>query len=199
MEPILLSERLLLPLIALLAILMGGLPERCDTEPPVPLEPLYQVQITRMAQNDAELALIARAEAHCPPYEDVAAVWETTPPPPGPDCLWHHDSTEGIRIPFAITRQAIEYYADTISEWEARGRYARAFFNYTAQVQTVPLDDTAPPEAAQAVHMSLRFNFAFCRNDECGTLILKRRVVYFDAAGNLVAVAGDGFTEVLIA
>jgi hypothetical protein len=154
----------------------------------------YSVSITRTAANAGEEALIARAEAQCPPYEEVAALW-FTPPPETAECLWYYASFDGFLIPFAITGEAISYYTDAVHELEQQNAPVRASFTYTAQV--MDLDSSTEVEGAvRAVQMTMQFSHWCGRL--CGLWIDKERTVYFNETGEILGITGEGVTDVAV-
>ena len=159
------------------------------------IRPEFTVSVSRAAADAREAALIATAEALCPPYEAVAALM-ASPPPESEACLWYYASFDGIYIPYAITTAAIEYYADVVRDLEAAGANVRAGLEYTARVEKVEFTADAPESAVEAVLMHLRFSY-HCGN-LCGLWIDKTRTVYFDAQGFILEVVGDGETNVAV-
>ena len=153
------------------------------------IEPEFVIDIQRTGDTPREQALIAAAEAHCPPYEEVAAVFEGEVPPESMECLWYYTSYGDLLIPYAITSEAIIHYEAQVRAAEAAGGRVVSRFLYEAEVRTVSGDPQAPQGAVESVHMSL--DYTYVCGGLCGVFVSQERIVYFDAEGNVLLVVGD--------
>jgi len=168
------------------------------------------VRIVRDVAGPEQAALLRAAEALDPPREDVLALIASRPrfvvrdaPPDGP--LWWVSAFDGVRIAYAVTDDALAYYAAT----------ARAFadgdFSATAGIEMTMGGlqyeasvgheerferDGRSFENVDVVRMTLRW-FQYC-GGECAMGFEKERVVVFDASGVMLAVFGDGMVDVLV-
>ncbi len=194
-----------LPLLStalLLVIALAG----CDsgvTEAEV--ERSYSESIVREAANDFEASLIAQAEAVYPPRDSViAAAWDPAQVPETE--YWYYAGFDGVRIPYAITGDAVAYYADLIDALEAGERLqflTEASLDYRVAVsfRTAYTFEGVDPETLEplpsesfervyVVEMSLAW-YQYC-GDLCAMWIDHERVVVFDEAGTLLRVFLDG-------
>jgi len=80
------------------------------------------LSIQRQARSPQEASLILRAEAICPARSEVVAARRfpaREEDPPESECLWWYYRFDGIRIAYAITGEAVDYYAARIAEFRA--------------------------------------------------------------------------------
>ena len=161
------------------------------------VEPSYHSSIVRTVASPEEAALITRAEAECPPYADVAAVFSRTPPEESAECLWWYAEYDEDRSLYAITADAIEFYDDQGRQAAEDGVAASFSLNYAAWVEHNVPDVDDPEKMFTVVHMSLEYS-SHCGGC-CGGGFSKERTVYFDEAGEVVAVEGDGVTTQWVA
>ncbi|MEM1127970.1 MAG: hypothetical protein AAGI71_15080 [Bacteroidota bacterium] len=167
----------------------------------------YRTSIVREATSHVEADLIAQAEAVYPPRDSVLA----HVPPERHDRIpetgyWYLDSFDGVRIPYALTGDAVTYYSDLIDALEAGEQLpflteasleyrATASFRetYTFDGQD-PLTLEALPsvsfERVHVVEMSLAW-YQYC-GPVCAMWINHSRIVVFDEAGTLLQVFLDG-------
>jgi hypothetical protein len=160
----------------------------------------HTVVVTRKAADEAERRLIAAAEAAQPPRTEVQkAAGETKLPEQGP--LWWYREALGLRVPYALTAEAVEYFTALV-----RGYGKELFTRYTQPSSRV--DYTASVAAHESfqhgertftnvrvVTLTLAFDQNFCATGTEGLAFRKERVVVFDAAGAILAIIGDGPTE----
>jgi hypothetical protein len=147
--------------------------------------------------------LIARAEAVCPDRDAVLEVYgffDDERDIPGEDeCLWWHDVFDGVRIAYAITDEAIAYYAEVAADMRDDGRFGPEFLRwlssrlrYTAGVRFS--QDFVSPTAiyfdVYVVEMELSWS-ATC-GFACAHGFTRQRTVVFDEEGNLLEVLYDG-------
>ena len=170
----------------------------------------YTKTVVREAASEFEASLIAQAEAVYPPRDTVVArAWD--PAQVAETEYWYHHSFDGVRIPYALTGDAVAYYADLIDTLQAdtseAGERLRSFthasldYKATASFRDVytfegedPLTREPLPsesfERVYVVHMSLEWS-QHCGN-LCAMWISHERVVVFDEAGTLLRVFLDG-------
>jgi hypothetical protein len=160
----------------------------------------HTVVITREAADDASRRLIAAAEAAQPPRTKVQkAAGDAKLPENGP--LWWYKEELGLRIPYALTREAVTYFTSLVKKYgqESFTRYAEpsSRVEYTAKVAA---HDSFSHEKStftnvRVVTLKLTFNQNFCATGTEGLAFEKERKVVFDAAGTILLVLGDGPTE----
>jgi len=160
----------------------------------------HQVTIRREAKDDTERRLIATAEAAPPPADDVRkAAGEATLP--DTEKLWWYKEELGLRIPYAITGDAVAYYTNLVKT------YAKQTFNrYVAPSSAVEYQAGVKAHAefthdgksfrdVRVVTLKLTFTQNFCATGTEGMSFTKERVVILDATGKVLHIAGDGPTE----
>jgi hypothetical protein len=178
----------------------------CDsgTAPPED-ERSYTQSILRQADGALEASLLARAEAVYPPRDSVLAVaWD---PAQVPEMgYWYLGDFDGVRIPYAVTGDAVAYYSELIDAWKASEQppfFLQASLEYRAAVsfheaytfeETDPrTGEPLPSESFERVYvaeMSLEW-YQYC-GDLCAMWIDHERIVVFDEAGELLRVFLDG-------
>jgi hypothetical protein len=163
----------------------------------------HVVTIKRVSNNDAEAKMIAAAEAAVPAKADVLAAAQQDPAPAG-EKLWWHDEQLGIKIPFAITGEAVAYYSALIDGYgkQALTRYIEpgSEMTYQASVaaaESVELDGKTFKNVF-VVSMSLMFSENFAATSTEGMMFSKERKVVLDKDGKVLHVSGDGPTQAAI-
>lgn len=180
------------------AMLAGSKPREWPADPH-----RHVATIQREAADDGDNKLIAAAEKSLP---DVAALAKSigrdgAAPKLQPGQWWNKEVL-GIRIPFALTADAVRYYTDLMKDHGQRKltRYAQpsSGFNYRAGVarhDTYELDGK-PLHNVTVVTMSMTFRQNFVASMTEGFSFEKSRSVIFDKDGKLLGVRGDGDVEV---
>lgn len=175
----------------------------------------HQATIRREATDDKQSAMIAAAEAAQPSKEALrkAADARDHNDPlglaqpkeavlPAGDNLWWYREQFGIRIPYAITADAVAYYSDLIGKYGKQEliRYAQPYsrLDYHAGVKfhkEFKLDGKSFNDA-YVVTVKLTFSQNFVATQTEGMHFEKVRVVILDAKGKVLHISGDGPTEV---
>jgi hypothetical protein len=165
----------------------------------------HKTAIQRHAADDHEKKLIAAAEKSQP---DPAALLEaigkgngTAKPVAG---QWWNKEALGIRIPFAITGDAVQYYSDLVTKYGEQKlvRFAQpsSAFTYHAKVSKPAAYeiDGKSLQNVTVVTMTLTFRQNFVATVAEGFSFEKTREVVFDKDGKILHVQGDGDVEVPI-
>lgn len=165
----------------------------------------HKVTIQREAADENEKKWILAAEKSQP---DSAALLESirregNDIKPQPDQWWNKE-TLGIRIPFAITADAVQYYSDLVKKYGEQKlvRFAQpsSAFTYQAKVSkpaSYEIDGKAVTNVT-VVTMTLSFRQNFVATVAEGFSFEKKREVVFDKEGKILHVQGDGDAKVLL-
>lgn len=147
--------------------------------------------------------MIAAAEAAQPSMEALRKLAKEGQAPKG-EKVWWYEEQIGIRIPFAITADAIAYYSELVGKYgkQAFDRYTEpsSHLDYHASVkfhQEFKLDGKTF-EKVNVVTMQLTFDEYFSATQAEGLSFKKERVVILDGEGKVLHISGDGPTEVPI-
>ena len=166
----------------------------------------HQVKIERIAKTAAEKQLIATAESAVPAKEGIARLFAEDPatkdkPLPADKNLWWFAETIGIKLPYAITGAAVDYYKGLVEGW-GKAKFTRfiepnSMLSYTA---TVKFEETFKQgdkvfEKVNVVTMNLEFGADFTAEGTMALHFTKTRQVVLSASGKVLAVFGDGKTE----
>lgn len=169
----------------------------------------YGVEIVRDYENHQQAKLISLAERTQPSHDAVAAKTASeggsSPATAAGENLWWYTTFDGIRIPYAVTSDALSYYTAVIDSFMAGDFSAtngltmkKAFLKYEAHVQEqaeYPLGgDTLT--GVSVVHMTLSWS-QYC-GPECAMAFFKERTVIFDQHGDIIAVLDDGETDYVV-
>jgi hypothetical protein len=162
--------------------------------------------------------MIAAAEAAQPPLAELEKVAVDADPAHGRgvvptlkalgavegEKLWWYKAELGIRIPYAITADAVTYYSGLIAKYgkQAFKSYAEpsSKLDYHAGVtfhKEFMIDGNNFKEV-HVVTLKLIFDQNFAASQTAGMHIQKERVVILDNAGKVLHISGDGPTEVPI-
>ena len=118
--------------------------------------------------------------------------------------LWWYDTVSGVRVPFAITKEAVDYYSDLIAQWKKDPHgygsivWLSATFKYKADVQPFSRYEAAGHvfTDVNVVHLVLKWS-AFC-GPMCAHAFTKERIVVLNANGDVLAIIGDGTTPLFV-
>jgi hypothetical protein len=163
----------------------------------------HRVVITREAKGDKQSALIAAAESAQPPREELNKAAKNDALPKGEKVWWYKEEL-GIRIPYAITGDAVAYYSDLVGKYGKQDlkRYTEpsSCLDYHAGVKfhrEFKLADKTFNDV-HVVTLKLTFDQNFAATTTEGMHFEKERVVVLDADGKVLHISGDGPTEVPI-
>jgi len=147
--------------------------------------------------------MIAAAEAAMP---DAAALRKAIGEGPAPkdESQWWCRETLGIRIPFAVTGDAVAYYEKLVEGWRKQEleRYMEpsSSLDYQASAAFHPEfeHDGRKFKDVHVVTLKLSFSQRFAATGTEGMEFQKERTVVLDAAGKVLAITGDGATEAMV-
>ena len=161
----------------------------------------HTVVTVRIASDDAGRALIARAEGLQPDRVELAKAAGDVPLPPKGKVWWFREQF-GIRLPYAVTGDAVTYYTGLVTGYgkTRMKRYAEpsSALKYTAGVtrhERFELDGKSW-QNVDVVTLKLEFRQSFCATGTEAFGFTKERTVVFDAQGKVLHVSGDGVTDV---
>ncbi|MFM1770447.1 MAG: hypothetical protein RJA22_2976 [Verrucomicrobiota bacterium] len=163
----------------------------------------HTLVLERTATNAAQAALLRAAEAVLPTADILRQAAGATPVPAGTNVWWYKEEL-GVRIPCAITGEAVAYYTNLVAAYgrQACKRYSEPFsrVEYHARVAFHPVfrHQEKTFRDVHAVTLQLKFMQTFAATQTEGMHFEKERVVLLNAAGQVVQVIGDGPTEVPI-
>ncbi|OYV07235.1 MAG: hypothetical protein CFE26_02030 [Verrucomicrobiales bacterium VVV1] len=171
----------------------------------------HVITIKREAKDDKQVAMITAAEAAQASQEALrkeSAPKEpldgNQPALPKEGNLWWYQEQLGLRIPYAITGDAVSYYSGIVTEYAKKGfkSYAKpsSRLNYQASVQfheEFKLDGKTF-KGVNVVTMELTFSANFTAEATSGLSLEKKRIVVLDAGNKVLHLSGDGPTEAAI-
>jgi hypothetical protein len=170
----------------------------------------FSQSITRVFSNEFEEQLLKKAESIYPPRDSVLAIGKIIKIDSIPETgYWFYRTIDGIKIPYAITTEAVNYYSNKIEELynDSTSSIYNAKFTYKAEIkfyETFKIDVDRISSAIKqpynannvyVVEMSMEWHHS-CGN-LCGLAIWLKRVVVFDSKGMLLKVFYDRSASVL--
>ena len=165
----------------------------------------HVVSIKRISSDETGAKLIAAAEGLMHDGIEPEPKGEGEPRPGAPPKgQWWEKEELGIKIPFAITSDAVTYYSNLIATYgkQAAKRYSEpnSSFVYEAKVEKHPAFEIEGKSFKDVSVVTLRIQFRqnFAASVTEGLSFEKTRTVVFDRDGKVVHVSGDGPTEVAI-
>jgi hypothetical protein len=180
------------------AMLEGSQPKKWPANPA-----RHVLTIKREAADAKQAGLIAAAEAAPADAEALKKAIGEGPAPKDASQWWYREDL-GIRIPFAITGEAVTYHSALI---EGYGKQELVRFiepssnlDYHATVAhhaEFTLDGKTHKDV-DVVTLRLTFSEQFAATGTEGMNFEKQRTVVMDSAGKVLAISGDGVTEVAI-
>jgi hypothetical protein len=163
----------------------------------------HRVSIRREAADAAQAKLIATAEAARPEAAALRKAMGDGPEPKDASQWWYREVL-GIRIPFAITAGTVEYYSKLVGDY-GKQEFKRflepsSSVDYHASVAFHAMFEQDGRKFADVQVVTLKLVFAqnFAATGTEGMQFEKSRTVVLDAKGKVLAVYGDGPTEVPI-
>ena len=171
----------------------------------------FTQSITRTFNNEFEEKLLKQAESIYPPRDSVLKVtpekYKNSIPSTG---YWFYNIIDSIKIPFAITSHAVDYYSKKVDELykDSTSIIYSAKFIYKAEVTYYDTFSLEVDRINQFIKQPYSFNNVFvvemsmewghgCGNLCCLAIWLKR-VVVFDLQGNFLKVFYDRSASVII-
>lgn len=180
-------------------------PHGQDAHPTIvfePPEPRYEERIQRIARDSLDAFLIAVAESHYPSRDSVEAVIgrkarEGFERPPMDEPVWWYTTFDRIRIPFAITGAAVEYYREVLRA----NREGRDFpeggvhnvvvdLSYRAEVEHHPVFRKEGLEFTDVYVVSMDFSWSNVCGILCALSIWRRQQTVLTDTGRVLYVFG---------
>jgi hypothetical protein len=163
----------------------------------------HRITIRREAADAARTKMIATAETAQPDAEALRKAIGEGPQPKDASQWWYREEL-GIRIPFAVTDQAVEYFSKQVGDYRKqefkRHSEPSSRVDYHASVAShLQFEHDGRKFAdVHVVTLKLVFMQNFAATATEGMHFEKVRTVVLDANGKVLAVYGDGPTEVPI-
>ncbi len=161
----------------------------------------HTVTIVRNAFEEDGRRLIARAEGLQPDRAGLDKAAGDVPLPREGKVWWFREQF-GIRLPYAVTGDAVTYYTGVVTGYGKMSmkRYAEpsSALKYTASVkrhERFELDGKSW-QNVDVVTLKLEFRQSFCASGTEAFGFTKERTVVFDKEGKVLHVSGDGVTDV---
>lgn len=193
-------------------VLPGAMPKDWPANPAK-----HIVSVHRESVDKQQAAMIALAEATLPSKELLLQAMKAgdrndplglNQPKdaklPAGEKVWWYKEQLGIRIPCAITAEAVAYYKDLVNKYgkQAHKRYLEPSSNVNYQASTMFkkefIIDGKTFKDVNVITLKLAFNQSFCASGTEGMHIKKERIVIVDNAGKVLHISGDGPTAVPI-
>jgi hypothetical protein len=177
----------------------------------------HRVKVSREAADTTQAKMIAVAEAVQPSAETVRQAAEAPDrldplglnrkkgePVPVGEKVWWYKEQLGVRIPCAITADAVAYYTDLVTNYgkQVLKRHAEpsSRLDYQAGVK-FHMEFKGEGKTFNNVHvvtLKLTFDQNFAATGTEGMHFEKQRIVVLDAGGKVLQISGDGPTDVPI-
>ena len=163
----------------------------------------HRITIRREAGDAAQAKMIATAEAARPEAAALRKAIGEGPEPKDPSQWWYREDL-GIRIPFAVTAGAVGYFSKLVEDYRKQEfkRYIEpsSSVDYHASVAFHSQFEHGGRKFpdVHVVTLKLVFTQNFAATGTEGMEFTKERTVVLDAQGKVLAIAGDGPTEVPI-
>ncbi len=165
----------------------------------------HVIDIDRVVKKENDLKLIKKAENI---YPDKGNVLKASRKKryekhiSGEKNLWWYNEFDNIRIPYAVTTDAIEYYSNLIKQYRQKewGRDIKpsSHFIYHAEVffkDNYKINDKCFANV-NVIRMELHFKARF--SSLAGVTFKKERIILIDLNGKVVLISGDGPTSVWV-
>jgi len=163
----------------------------------------HQVVVFREAAGEKQLALITAAESAPVTKEALRKAAGELAVPEGEKVWWYKEEL-GIRIPCAITGDAVSYYSELVGKYgkQILNRYMEpsSRLEYHAGIKfhkEYKIDDKTFNDV-NVVSLKLSFSEDFAATTTEGMHFEKVRVVVLNAEGKVLHISGDGTTEAMV-
>ncbi|MFH1744109.1 MAG: hypothetical protein ABIH23_34330 [bacterium] len=166
----------------------------------------HTIEVERVAANENEYRLIRAAENFYPPREEVlesikTASFKIKTIPTEDVRLWWCSEFDGVRIPYAITKDAIDYYVSVVRALQkgdfsvCNGIHQKASrFRYSVGV-TFHEHYEYEDQTFENVHViSMKMLMFTYGGPICAMSFEKERIVILDKDCRIICVYGDGKT-----
>lgn len=163
----------------------------------------HQITIRREAADATQTKMIATAETARPDADALRKAIGKGPEPKDASQWWYREEL-GIRIPFAVTAEVVEYFSKQVGDYRKQEfkRYIEpsSSVDYHASVAFHRQFEQDGGKFADVHVVTLKLVFVqnFAATGTEGMQFEKVRTVVLDANGKVLAVYGDGPTEVPI-
>jgi hypothetical protein len=192
-------------LLAVLALATPALGQKPDSLPDsLRYQGAFAAEILRRHTGPHERRLLQIAESAYPRRDSVVQAVRSAhfklPAVPDDSLLWWYSSFDRIRIPYAITQEAVQYYLMKTEAFR-RGEdlevapsrdMERTSFSYTATVQRHDVFEMTGWTFEDVYVVELRLKWSNDCGPNCGLWINKARTVVLTADGIVLHIAGDG-------
>jgi hypothetical protein len=157
--------------------------------------PLPGGQAKEWPASPSQHTIVVKRNATELPQQRLIAAAEALAPRTGP---WWDQELRGVRIPVALTAEAVAYYTALVTQhqaetWVRHARPASSFlYEATATHHDTFSTDGRDFTNVTVVSMRMKFHQRFTATPSEGFGFEKRRLVLFDHEAKIVHVAGDG-------
>jgi len=156
--------------------------------------------IQRNFDNPQERGLICAAEAVYPPREDVVALATTDPYGVNPselpeDHAWWYGMWGHDRMPYAITAEAIAYFAGQVRKAPP---WPITTMTYKADIEYNEAYELDGEEFSDVYVVTMHLTYGHYCGPLCATGILKGRTVVLTPEGACLHISGDGKAGMMI-
>ena len=162
----------------------------------------FVADVHRSFRTADEERLIRIAEETYPPVDAVVAVAESHPgghAPPAEERLWWYGEFDGVRLPYAVTLDAVRYYLG-LTQALGRGdttrthgiRMKHSEFSYSAGISRHPSTYSRDGRVFRDVYVvEMRLNWSDYCGSECACGFSLDRTVVLRRDGTILCVFGD--------
>lgn len=163
----------------------------------------FTQDVQRNAESPEEENLIAIAEAVYPAREDVVAVFVGEIPE---EPLWWYDTFDDVRIPYAITAEAIEYYSDLVDQWQEEAdadcpwcvTWLSCSLEYVADIEYHETYENEGETFSDVYVVTMNLHWGAYCGPVCAHWFEKDRTVVLTPDGEVLNVFGDGPTSFIV-
>lgn len=177
----------------LLAQGVDRLPSRLDVAPP------YQVEVRRSWIDSTGRMALLKAENEYPPRDSVLQAMRPVrfreSVAPADSLLWWYSQSHGIRHPYAITTEAVEYYLGKAEQGRSR---TQVRFRYTADAEFADTYKHGEQSWRDVHVIRQQLGWWHVGGRNAGLSIAMERTVVVSHSGEVLLVAGDGKASIQI-
>ncbi len=169
----------------------------------------FKIEVRRAVRDSLEVRLLQIAEETAPDADSLLAAarrWAARvrwPAPPVETLRrdgWWYTEFDSIRVPFAITRSAVEYYLGLIHGWKSTNvqsgfTWKVGSIRYRADIERGRGGGSLRRRSERTYVVNLHLEWTSLCGPTCGLAFIKQRTVELTPDGIVVSVKGDGATD----
>ena len=166
------------------------------------LTPPFIIVVDRDYEDEQQERLLAIAEATYPIHRKSIVVPPATRPRPKERARWWSSSFDGIKIPLAITKSAVDYYVGLVREFEL-GDFSQtpgvvqrsATLRYYSYIEPAESALESRKDLSDLFYVRMELSWSSSCGELCGVSFERVRILVVHKSGKVVELVEDPLQE----